>query len=388
MNIIIFTHPSFLVSKSMPKYAVWLANGMRERGHQVEIWTPKPLFYNIPGHHSIKKWLGYIDQYIIFPITVSGKLKNTSEKTLFVFSDHALGPWVPTVSKRNHVIHCHDLLAQQSALGQITENPTGLTGKIYQSYIRKGYSKGDNFISISKKTQVDLHKFLGRSPRISKIVYNGLTQDFEPSNDLNLTRKTLSSATNIDLNRGYILHVGGNQWYKNRRGVVEIYDAWRKASSLDLPLLLIGASPNNLLLAAIEASSYKNNIYTLVNKSDEFVRMAYSGATVFLFPSLAEGFGWPIAEAMASGCPVITTELAPMTEVGGNASTNIPRRPVDESEVLNWATICGSIMEGVVCNSGSDRQNMITLGLENVKRFDSNKALNEIEIIYKMIIQD
>lgn len=371
----------------MPKYADWLAKGMEQRGHNVDVWTPKPVFFNVPAPSSFKKWLGYIDQYILFPIKVKAKLKSLSSDSLFVFSDHALGPWVPLVKNRNHIIHCHDLLAQQSAMGEIAENKTGWTGRIYQRFIRRGYASGRNFISISYKTQADLHQFLGRTPDISKIVYNGLTQEFRPETNIKSIRAELTKLTSIDLTNGYILHVGGNQWYKNRRGVVEIYNSWRKSTSLRTPLLLVGASPNETLSKVIGSSAYQSDIHTLVNKNDEFVKKAYCGASLFLFPSLAEGFGWPIAESMASGCPVITTSLAPMTEVAGNASVNIPRRPTEDSLISDWSSNASAVLEEIINYSTEDREKMILNGLENIKRFNSDKALDEIELVYKMIVK-
>ena len=59
---------------------------------------------------------------------------------------------------------------------------------------------------------------------------------------------------------------------------------------------------------------------------NEALAALYSGAELLLFPSLEEGFGWPIIEAQASGCRVVTTGKAPMTEVGGNAAFYLPIR--------------------------------------------------------------
>jgi hypothetical protein len=121
------------------------------------------------------------------------------------------------VVKRPHVIHCHDFSAQQSALGYIPENKTGVTGKIYQSLIFRGYSTGKHFISVSKKTQEDLHQLLSASPLTSEVVYNGLNQSFK-SLDPEQARKEFSNYFKINLSKGFLLHVGGNQWYKNRPG--------------------------------------------------------------------------------------------------------------------------------------------------------------------------
>src|SRR5690606_565450 len=116
MNIVFFAHPHFLGQQSMPRFARMLSEGMKEQGHKVEIWMPKPVFYNLPFLTILKKWMGYIDQFIIFPSQVKKRLHVCPDDTLFVFTDHALGPWIPMVAHRHHVIHCHDFLAQRSAM--------------------------------------------------------------------------------------------------------------------------------------------------------------------------------------------------------------------------------------------------------------------------------
>jgi len=341
----------------------------------------------LPLGRSIKKYLGYIDQYIIFPIVVRIRLKSLPQDTLFVFVDNALGPWVPLVKNRPHVIHCHDFLAQLSAQGKIPENKTGWSGRIYQSYIRKGYSTGEHFISVSNKTKQDLHDKLSRVPKISTVIYNAIDSTFQYP-DAQAARETLSTTFGIDLKRGYILHVGGNQWYKNRLGVIEIYNAWRKETTSALPLLLIGEVPNELLVKAKRNSSFNNEIYFITSCSDYLVNLAYNGASVLLFPSLAEGFGWPIAEAMASGCPVITTGEAPMTEVAADAAFLIPKMPEKETEVGQWAKLTGKTLNNAITLSTPERIALLEAGFLNVTRFDAEILLNKTEKVYNLIIKN
>lgn len=384
MNIVLFAHPRFIGHQSMPRYANMLAEGMKRRGHTVEVWTPKPRLFNLPVSAGFKKWLGYIDQYIIFPQQVRKLIKEQSPDTFYVFTDQALGPWVPLVSNLPHVIHCHDFLAQRSAMGQISENPTSWTGKQYQGFIRRGYSKGKNFISVSNKTKEDLHSFLKSAPSTSGVVYNGLNQHFKPVDSLQ-ARQSLSEVLHLDLAPGYLLHVGGNDWYKNRKGVIEIYNAWRSITTKELPLLLIGSSPSSEIMQVYESSSYKKDIHFLKGVADHNVRLAYAGASVFLFPSLAEGFGWPIAEAMASNCPVLTTNEAPMTEVGGDAAFYISRMPGEIANVFAWANDAASVVEKVLKLSGKELQGVKEAGIQNAKRFDTEHALDQIESIYLSI---
>jgi len=387
MHIIFFTHPNFIAHQSMPRYANWLAEGMKRRGHTTAFRTAKAVFYNWPVPAFFKKWLSYIDQYIVFPRSIKQQIKTANPDTLFVFTDHALGPWVPLAAGKKHVIHCHDFLAQRSALGQIPENPTGWTGKQYQSYIRSGYRKGKNFISVSKKTQADLHEFLGFMPRLSEVVYNGVNPVYKPGNAAE-ARKDLSSFLNIALHNGYLLHVGGNQWYKNRTGVLEVYNVWRKTSNHTLPLLMVGSEPDNVMLEIQQQSGYKQDIHFITGLNDDNLVKVYQGASLFLFPSLAEGFGWPIAEAMAAGTAVLTTNEAPMTEVAGDSATLVDRKPHDENLHASWAAQVADAINARLNETGEQQASAIAAGLENIKRFDSEKGLDLIEQLYQKIVAE
>ena len=381
MKIVLFTHPSFLEHQSMPRYAKMLLQGMIERGHEVEVWSPKARFYLLPIRASLRKWLGYIDQYILFPFEVKLKLRYTSEDSLFVFADQALGPWVPLVRNRLHVIHCHDFLALKSALGQIPENPTSFSGKKYQNYIRNGFSKGKHFICISQKTKEDLEDLHRDNIESLAVCYNGLNRPFTSLDPIE-SKRVLSKQLQIELSTGYVMHIGGNQYYKNRRGVLEIYESWRGSSSLNIPLLLIGSKPNDELIALREESAFKKDIHFITSLSDDYVNCAYSGASCLLFPSLDEGFGWPIAEAMASGCPVITTNKAPMSEVGGAAAFYIDKKPIESIKFQQWKVASANVLEKVLLLSKIQRDEVIKISLEESKKFTYINSLNAIEAIY------
>jgi glycosyltransferase involved in cell wall biosynthesis len=382
MKIVFLSHPSFLGHQSMPRFTNMLRSGMEQRGHQVEVLSPIEKFSRIGVPGFIKKWLQYIDQYVVFVLKLRRKLKTYDKDTLFVITDHALGPWVPLVKDRPHVIHCHDFLAQRSALGQIPENRTGWTGRSYQAFIRKGYSAGRNFISVSKHTRQDLHEFLGYVPPISEVVYKGLDKKYSAA-DQGQSRAALQSFLRVNVSDGYILHVGGNQWYKNRVGVIHIYNAWRKLNDQKLPLLLFGETPDAQLKAAKDSSPYNQDIYFATNADDTMIRYAYSGATLLLFPSLAEGFGWPIAEAMACGCIVVTTHEAPMTEVGEDVAQYIPRMPHDLAGFPHWTKQCAEVVDSVVQLSPQERSKIVGEGYRTIKRFDIAVTLTRIEEIYK-----
>jgi glycosyltransferase involved in cell wall biosynthesis len=148
---------------------------------------------------------------------------------------------------------------------------------------------------------------------------------------------------------------------------------------------MVGATPNQSIYSVCHRSPYKKDIFLLSGKDDEFLKNAYAGASVLLYPSLAEGFGWPIAEAMASGCPVITTDEAPMTEVGGKAAFYIPRMPLNYKDKQDWLKNAALLLEKVLNLNEKDKKRVVDVGIENVKRFDPQKALDKIEEIYKHV---
>jgi glycosyltransferase involved in cell wall biosynthesis len=384
MKIIIFTHPSFLGSQSMPRYANMLLNGMKERGHEVQVWTPKARFSTLPSKHFLKKWLGYIDQYLVFPLEVKFRLRSCSKDSLFVFADQALGPWVPLVKNRPHVVHCHDFLALKSALGRIPENPTGFTGIQYQDYIRNGFSKAKHFICISQKTKEDLHQFHRGNIESATVCYNGLNRHFQQLDPVE-SRHLLTLQLQIELSSGYVMHIGGNQYYKNRKGVLEIYEEWRNSSTQQLPLLMIGSQPTTELMEFHEKLVFKKDIYFISNLSDEYINASYSGATCLLFPSLDEGFGWPIVEAMASGCPVITTNKAPMNEVGGAAAFYVDKKPTEANNEL-WKSATATVLGSIVSLSAMQRKETLDKSSRQSHKFNSKDALDAIEDCYKKIL--
>lgn len=387
MNLVFFAHPLYLENKSMNRFARLISEGMRQRHHQIQLLSAKARFSRLVKPSSpLYKWLTYIDLFILFPMETRQLLKRFPQDVLYVFTDQALGPWVPLVAHKPNVIHCHDFLALQSALGQIEEQPTGWTGRLYQRFIRKGFSKGKNFISVSEKTRRDLHTLLLNPPVLSEVVYNGLHQQFSPL-EASAARMAFGRIARMDLSNGYLLHVGGNTWYKNRVGVIEIYEAWRRMSSLRLPLLLVGTALTGPAVKKVDSSPYRGDIHVLTDISDDQIGSAYAGATLFLFPSLGEGFGWPIAEAMASGTLVLTTNEAPMSEVAGDAAYLIPKRPKAATDAGLWARDAAQVVERLVNFDSAAREAAIRKGLANASRFDTNQALDKIEAIYAQVLE-
>lgn len=383
MKLIIITHPTFTSSQSMPRFSRLISDGMKSRGHNVKVWTAKPWAYNLPVPTKLKKWLGYIDQFIIFPILLRNRLREISPDTVFIIADQALGPWVPALAKRPHVIHVHDFMALKSAMGEYHQNPTSWTGRVYQKFILRGFNYGKRFISVSKNSQTDLQHYLTNPADESITIYNGLNYPF--SNLSHTEASNVFTAAGHTLpNNGFLLHVGGNQWYKNRIGVLKIYSSYIKQTVNPKPLMMIGSKPTTQLMdLATEINNSDNGAVSfLVTPPTEVVCAAYSMATAFIFPSIAEGFGWPIIEAMACGCPVLTTNEAPMTEVGGHLATYIPSMSEFDS-TESWAKKSAQILESIISEDLENTNIKRSARIKYALNFDLDKTLDEYEIAYQ-----
>ncbi len=184
---------------------------------------------------------------------------------------------------------------------------------------------------------------------------------------------------------GFLMHIGGNQWYKHRAGVLTIYAAYVRRTAAPLPLLMVGAPPTADLQQMVGDMPASAQVQFVVRPPVEAVQAAYSLASALLFPSLAEGFGWPIIEAMACGCPVLTTNDAPMTEAGGQAATYLPLL-TDGMDRQAWADECCDVLACVLARSPAERELARNAGLQHVTHFSEEQTIERYIDIYRGIL--
>ena len=386
MKIVLLTHPPFMVAQSMPRFARMLKQAYIARGHTVETWCPKAKVFNwAPANNwKLRKWAGYIDQYILFPQWVQRQLRLQGSGTLYVFCDQALGPWMPLFRRLPHVVHVHDLLALRSALHDIPENPTGFSGRMYQQYIRAGFESARNFISISHKTRDDLHHYSNVKPLRSEVVYNGLNYPYTPLDSATAQEELQRAGLSVPAH-GMLLHVSGNQWYKNVPGVIRIYAQYARTHTAPLPLWLVGDIKGARVRAALSEVPAHASVVHLHGLSAQALHACYALARVFLFPSLEEGFGWPIIEAQACGCPVITSQQAPMNEVGGPDCFYVPRLHVDE-DINTWAQQGASVVNQILSMEPADYAALRERCAQWPTRFQADAAIDGYLRIYREIV--
>jgi glycosyltransferase involved in cell wall biosynthesis len=384
MRLVLLCHPSFLPSQSMPRFAGMLKSAFEARGHHVEVWSPQPKVFNWVPRGRFSKWAGYVDQYLLFPFEVRRRLKRIANDALFVLCDQALGPWLPLVKDRHHVVHVHDLLALRSALGDVSENPTSISGRLYQRYIRRGFRYGRHFISVSNKTRDDLHQFGGVTAEISEVVYNGMNHAYTRLSTAD-SLKTLQRANMPLPAAGIILHVGGGQWYKNLLGVVTIYAQYASDAAHPLPLWCVSPEPSSKVKLALATVPPRGEVVFISSLDSATLQALYSLSRAFLFPSLAEGFGWPLIEAQACGCPVITTGEPPMNEVAGPSALYLPRlRP--RQNIGEWARLGAAALQKLLTESCSEQVRRREVAQAWISRFDAERTIDRYLAIYQKIL--
>lgn len=382
MNVVILIHQEGGLGHSMRRYNKSLIDGLCKNNHTVYILEPRLHLSKPRAGGGLNKWLKYIDMYLFFPLKIRKEMRKQPEDTLYVLLDQALALWMPLIKNKKHIVHCHDFIALKSSLGQIAENKISLSGKIYQTLIKSGFNQAKNFVSVSKNTQEELALFLKNEPEISECIYNSIEDTFAPGDAID-ARLEIEKLTKLDLSEGYILHVGSHNFYKNRKGVLAIYQKWRERTKKSLPLLMIGSPQNPDLGYVIKNYPYVDEVDFLTNVNDNMLIKAYQGASAFLFPSHYEGFGYPLAEAICCGCPVVTTDKAPMNELGGDFAFYIDKLNSENEKF--WAKESALVLEQAIQLKKEERKKIFDLSLSHKKQFSRTVFDKKIEDCYHRI---
>lgn len=388
MRLILFGHPVFFGSHSMDRFAAMIVEGMRERGHEAQLWTPPAVLVRLSTRPGLRKWLGYVDQYMLFPALAWWRLRREGAGALVVLTDHSLGMWMWLLHRRPHVIHCHDFIAQRTAAGEFPGRQLSASGRLYQALILRGIALGRNFVAVSEKTADDLLRLHpGPRPQV-RVVHNGLNYPFRPlAPDVAMRR--LRAASIDEIQPGMLVHIGGNQWYKNREGVLALYQAYCEASNAGgagaaaapRPLWMIGPEPTPAMRElAAGAERLGGKVRFLEGMSTAAVHAAYALAAVLLFPSLEEGFGWPVIEAMACGIPVLTTARAPMQEIGGGLA--LLMEPMEPDQAQAWARRNVGVLLELLSWPQARLDQLSADSLAWVRHFSAERALDQYEAIY------
>src|SRR5438105_1069574 len=197
--------------QSMQRFANMMLRGLNNSGIAATLIAPQPFFGKFrPAGNFIAKWLGYIDKFILFP----RKLRSTVAKqrlSVIHICDHSNAMYGAWIKDTPIVVTCHDLLAVRGALGEETNCPASLTGKILQRWILRGLRSADNVVCDSQATEDDARRLVSRgdpSPKI-ELVRLGLNYPFRQLPATEVSAR-LSKIPNFNPDIPFVVHVGSN----------------------------------------------------------------------------------------------------------------------------------------------------------------------------------
>jgi len=293
--------------------------------------------------------------------------------TLVHICDHSNAIYARDVRGIPIVTTCHDLLAVRGALGEKTDCPASFTGKLLQRRILAGLETTTAIGCVSQATLADVDRLVTRHNGMPKIelITLGLNYPYRQLSQEE-AHSRLSDYPVLKSGREFVLHVGSNLPRKNREGVLRIFDQCKDKWS---GLLVIAGEPlSNGLRSAAKQLGILDRIIEIPNATSELLEALYSCATALLFPSTFEGFGWPIAEAQACGCPVICTDREPMTEVAGTAGLR--------HDIGDEAGFAADLLH---LTNQEQRQHWSAKGLENARRFSSEEMIAKYRELYRSL---
>lgn len=378
--------------ESMQRFGRMLAVELPRRGVAAELCAPQPFFGRLkPSATGLGKWLGYLDKFIVFPFSLRAKIRElmaasreTHESLVVHICDHSNAHYTRYLQKVPHLVTCHDLLAVRMARGEFGPGKVSYTGKKLQHMIVGGLQRAAKLVCVSHATRADVERLLGRVARPVEVVHNGFNYQYSPLAAIAARARVAELLADARQPQRpdfrYLLHVGGGHWYKNRLGVLKIYAAWRErwnSAHGPAPSLLMIGAPFSPEMQAFLANhpEWAGDVISMSFVDDgEDLRALYSAAELFLFPSLEEGFGWPIVEAQACGCRVVTTGKAPMTEIGGEAAVYADPAGVDGTAADGFTGAARLVAE-ILAEDAAARQSRIAAGLANATRFSTEEMI-------------
>lgn len=290
---------------------------------------------------------------------------------------HCTGNTTPIFSPVPVVQTLHDIIFM---------DPIPTTDSLYQrfgNYYRRFIvpivtKKSKAVITVSEHEKKRIVERLAISEKNIHVIHNGINKRFQKNKDVIALENFLKK---YKLPKKYILFIGNNSHRKNPQRVLEAYARYcGKKGSDSLPLVTPGLSREFVThyLKTSNQSQIQENLYTPGYIESNDLPLLYSGSTLFLFPSLSEGFGMPVLEAMACGVPVITSNTSSLPEIAGDAARLI--NPTD-SGALTQA------MEELLENQPLMSE-LSARGLQRVEKFRWSTVAEKTMEIYERVYSE
>jgi len=294
---------------------------------------------------------------------------------------------VPLIKAGAYVVTIHDLI--------LTKFPTPrastlhpfiywLKDKAYRLIISLAVKQAKKIITVSNFTKTDLIEQFNADKNKIEVTYEGIA-NLAKGNDSLFVAKLDNKRTLAlyDIHGPFLLYVGNAYPHKNLEGLITAFAKLHNKRS-DLRLVLVGKE--DYFYNRVKEMAKSNNLWQKENHNSPIVFTGYvpdvslealfQEATVYVFPSLYEGFGLPPLEAMAHGCPVASSNRASMPEILATAAIYFD--PENKEEMI-------SVIEDVLDNPDK-RQRLIARGYEQVKKYSWWECARITSKIYNQVL--
>lgn len=264
----------------------------------------------------------------------------------------------PAYYNRPYVLTIHDLIIDHFSTGKSTTLPLPLYMAkrfFYKRIMSKGINNAKAIIAPSFATLHELEDHYAKSKGKVSVICEG----FDPL--------LASKKTDQLISKNYILYVGNAYPHKNLERLFKAYKKVRE--KIDIDLICIG--PNDFFYKGYEHQNM-DGVRFLHTVEDSLLSQYYTNARCLVAPSLMEGFGLPLLEAMHLSCPVLSSNIESFKEIGGTAVTYFDPNSVDDME----KTITSFLQ------NGEDKE-QTKEGVKRSKVFSWKKAAEETVKLYE-----
>ncbi len=227
-------------------------------------------------------------------------------------------------------------------------------------------------IAISENTKMDIMKHLRIPEEKIRTIYCGVGGEFRKIEDAAVLKSRLRG---FGIDYPYILYLGSLEPRKNVERLIEAFIQLKKGKQINEKLVLSGIKgwSYQSIVDKVASSGIEKEIIFIGFVSNEVLPFLYNGASAFVYPSLYEGFGLPVLEAMACGVPVVTSNVSSLPEVAGDAAILINPSSVDEIADGIWRLLCDEELRNQCAQKGIERAKLFTwerCAVETLKVFD------------------
>lgn len=241
----------------------------------------------------------------------------------------------------------------------------------YKNWMAKYIDHTDHIITVSQYAKGDLMAAYNIPEEKISVVYNGVSSGYQPMNETEIQ----AFRDQYTGGKPYFLYLGSIHPRKNVITLVHAFEQFKSMTNHDAKLVIAGRASwdTNDVYKAVRESKWKNEIHMVGFVDGGEKKYWLSAAEALVYPSLYEGFGLPLLEAMASGVPVISSNSSSLPEVGGDAALYF--NPMDVEELVHH-------MNTIALNQNV-RQDLVAKGYKRIKEFSWDKAAEETYRILK-----